>query len=145
MSEHRGLGGSFSEAPKSCSERWTLSRDGVNVGEGAASSRISGEAAAGLEDLAVHDSGASLCVGQSRNLGLTPFFFSMHVASPGAQASRTQPASSCPPLRGLLYVATPVASDLILVELSGGQPASIWPVKASLSWLLSPFDQSITV
>lgn len=54
----------------------------MNVGEGAVSSQISGEAA-GLEDLAVHDSGASLHVGQSRDLGLTPSFFSRHVASPG--------------------------------------------------------------
>ena len=39
VSEHRGLGGSLLEAPRSCSERWTSSQDDVNFGEGAACSQ----------------------------------------------------------------------------------------------------------
>ena len=98
-----------------------------------------GEAAAGLEGLAVRDSGALLHVGQSGNLGPATFFFSMRVAPVGPRCPDTACFTRLSSQRALV-VATP-AARLDPVELSGGQPAlsaPVWPVSASLSRLLSP-------
>ena len=134
------------EAPRSCSQRGTLSLDGVNFGEGAACSRsLRGEAAAGLEGLAVRDSSAWLHVGQSGNLGPAMFFLSVRVAPAGPRHPDTACFARLSSQRALV-VATPVAR-LDPVELSGGQPAlsaPVWPVSASEP-ASEPFDQPVDV
>ena len=108
-----------------------------------------GKAAAGLEDLIVCNFSALLHAGQSGNLGPTAFFLSIHVASPGPRYPEHDGLHPAFLSEGSGMSATPGASDLILVELSWCGSllclTPVWPAKASLSWRLIPFDQSVNV
>lgn len=90
-----------------------------------------GKAAAGLEDLTVCNFSALLHAGQSGNLGPAAFFLSIHVASPGPRYPEHGGLHPAFLSEGSGMSATPGASDLILVELSGGQPALSDPCLAS--------------